>query len=87
MVTIIIKSVQQILPKEITRPTHDDIHVGMVLHYAYGLLYIPITVDVSQYLDRERWIQCLLVFCALNKLLCSMFCGKIIGNIEANVSV
>ena len=37
-------------------PTHNDI--GMSLQYAYAL-YGPTTVDVIQYLNRERWIQCI----------------------------
>ena len=39
-----------------SRPTYYDI--DMDLHYVLRL-YRPTTVDVIQYLDRERWIQCL----------------------------
>ena len=38
-----------------SRPTHYGI--GMSLHYRKSL-YRPTTVDVIQYMDRERWIQC-----------------------------
>ena len=41
-------------------PTHYDI--GMSLHYAYGVYRSTYhSIEVIQYLDRERWIKCFLV--------------------------
>ena len=41
-------------------PTHYDIDIS--LHYAYGVYRSTYhSIEVIQYLDRERWIKCFLV--------------------------
>ena len=42
---------------EVNRSRYTHYDLGVSLHNAYGL-NIPTKVDVIQYLDRERWVQC-----------------------------